>query len=426
MKNAWVVTVDMGYGHQRAAYPLKDIAFERIITANSDKIIIPAEKKVWLKAQRSYEWISQVRSIPIFGKPLFWLFDRIQSISPYYPLRDLSYPNLATFAAMRWIKKGLCKSVIQYINKAHLPLITTFPIPALAANYYGLKRIYCVVTDSDINRAWVAVNPKESNIKYFAPSDHTAKRLKQYGVPEKNIFITGFPLPKENIGSKNMEIVKRDISERLPNLDPEKVYIKKYTSFLHKNIGAVKQKSNHPLTITFCVGGAGAQKEIGVDVLESFKKKLLTKKIRINITTGTRLEITQYFVQRINELGLASQVNKNLFLIYALDKKSYFEKFNQCLHTTDILWTKPSELSFYAGLGIPIIIAPPLGSHEVYNKIWLEHRGCGFMQELPQYADEWITDWLKKGRFAEAAVDGFMKISCLGTYNIEKIVFGKS
>jgi hypothetical protein len=30
---AWVITVDMGYGHQRAAYPLKDIAYERIITA---------------------------------------------------------------------------------------------------------------------------------------------------------------------------------------------------------------------------------------------------------------------------------------------------------------------------------------------------------------------------------------------------------
>ena len=34
---AWVISVDMGYGHQRAAYPLRDIAFERIITANSDR-----------------------------------------------------------------------------------------------------------------------------------------------------------------------------------------------------------------------------------------------------------------------------------------------------------------------------------------------------------------------------------------------------
>ena len=44
-KKAWVISVDMGYGHQRAAYPLKDISYERIITANSDKIITPKEKK---------------------------------------------------------------------------------------------------------------------------------------------------------------------------------------------------------------------------------------------------------------------------------------------------------------------------------------------------------------------------------------------
>ncbi len=35
MVQAWVVAVDMGYGHQRAAYPFRDIAYEGIITANT-------------------------------------------------------------------------------------------------------------------------------------------------------------------------------------------------------------------------------------------------------------------------------------------------------------------------------------------------------------------------------------------------------
>ena len=35
-KKAWIVAADMGYGHQRTAYPLKDIAFsDRIINANN-------------------------------------------------------------------------------------------------------------------------------------------------------------------------------------------------------------------------------------------------------------------------------------------------------------------------------------------------------------------------------------------------------
>jgi len=35
-QKAWIVSVDMGYGHQRAAYPLKRFAFKnKIITANT-------------------------------------------------------------------------------------------------------------------------------------------------------------------------------------------------------------------------------------------------------------------------------------------------------------------------------------------------------------------------------------------------------
>jgi hypothetical protein len=41
---AWIVSVDMGYGHQRAAYPFRDIAFERIITANTDACVSPKER----------------------------------------------------------------------------------------------------------------------------------------------------------------------------------------------------------------------------------------------------------------------------------------------------------------------------------------------------------------------------------------------
>ena len=425
MRKAWVVTVDMGYGHQRAAYPLKDIAYERIITANSDKIITPKEKKMWIRSQRSYEWVSRMRDFPLIGKFLFNMFDKFQSIRPYYTSHDLSRPNIATFVTEGWIKKGMCSSVIEYVKKADIPFIATFPTPALAAYYYGLKKIYCVVTDTDINRAWVAKDPKKSTINYLAPDDHTVKRLQQYGVPSNRIFMTGFPLPKENLGSKKLEVLKKDLRERLLNLDPNKVYIKKYHHFIKKHIGAIKNKSSHPLTITFCVGGAGAQKEIGVAMLESFKKKLLNNQIRINLIVGTRLEIVQYFKIRITELGLDSRLNKNINIIFALYKKSYFEKFNECLHTTDILWTKPSELSFYIALGIPIIIAPPLGAHEVFNKKWIEHRGAGFEQEDPHYTDQWITDWLEKGRLAEAAMDGFLKAPKLGTYNIEKVVFGK-
>ncbi|NTV23910.1 MAG: hypothetical protein HGA85_06090, partial [Nanoarchaeota archaeon] len=61
MAKAWVVSVDMGYGHQRAAYPLKDIAYEKIITANSDKMISPEERGIWERTRSLYEFVSRLK-----------------------------------------------------------------------------------------------------------------------------------------------------------------------------------------------------------------------------------------------------------------------------------------------------------------------------------------------------------------------------
>jgi len=88
------------------------------------------------------------------------------------------------------------------------------------AELHGYKGdIYCLVADADVSRAWVALNPKKSKIKYFAPTQRVAERLKLYGVKSSNIFYTGFPLPKTS---------KKDFQARMRNLDPAS----KKTNFL--------------------------------------------------------------------------------------------------------------------------------------------------------------------------------------------------
>ena len=47
---AWVVSADMGYGHQRAVYPLRDIAEGGIITVGSSEAVSKAEKKLWKRS----------------------------------------------------------------------------------------------------------------------------------------------------------------------------------------------------------------------------------------------------------------------------------------------------------------------------------------------------------------------------------------
>ena len=109
-------------------------------------------------------------------------------------------------------------------------------------------------------------------------------------------------------------------------------------------------------------------------------------------------------------------------MLSAITTNEYFKIFNEALRETDVLWTKPSELSFYAGLGIPIIIAPTIGSQEDFNKRWLLHVGAGVTQENLKYTDQWFYDSLNAGDLAEMAMQGFMEIEKMGAYNIEKII----
>lgn len=420
---AWIISVDMGYGHQRAAYPLKDVAFERIITANSDKIVSLKDHRLWEQSREFYEFISRLKNIPLIGKMTFGIYDKFQKISPFFPFRDLSKPNFSVLRLKALIKRGLCKSIVEYTSKDELPTITTHFIPAMAFNY-SKKNIYCIVTDTDINRIWVPDKPKESTITYFSPCRHVTQRLLQYGIRQEKIVETGFPLPKENIG-KNKEITRKDLLSRLVNLDPNNVFFKKYAPLVRKHldknfdIKKIKKYSTHPLTLMFTIGGAGAQSDIADKIIDSLKNKMKNKEIKLIVSVGTKLDLKIHFEKKSTHIGLGEMFE----IIFALDKKTYFENFNNALRTTDILWTKPSEMSFYTALGLPIIIAPPIGAHEISNKEWLEHIGAGFVQKEPEYVKEWLFYWLEDGRLADAAIQGFIDAPLMGTYNIEEYIF---
>jgi hypothetical protein len=431
--NAWIIAADMGYGHQRAAYPLKDIAYERIITANSDKIISLNERKVWDRTRTLYEFISRLKMIPLIGSAIFSIYDQLQKISPFFPFRDLSMPNYSTLKLKKIIDKGFGKSLVEYTSKKDIPVISTYPISALMFDYNN-RKVYTVVTDTDINRIWVANNPKKSTITYFAPCKHVVLRLKQYGITDENIIETGFPLPKENIG-ENDEIVKKDLMARLINLDPNGIFFDKYKGLvieklnLKKNqkfdVNNLKKFKTHNLTLTYAIGGAGAQKEIAIEIIKSLRQKIESKEITLNIIAGIKLELKMYFETEINNMGLKNSINNGLNIIFAFDKKTLFKNTNKILRNTDILWTKPSEMSFYTALGIPIIIAPPIGAHEHFNKEWLEHIGSGLIQQDIKFTKEWLYYWIQDGRLADAAIQGFIDAPRHGTYNIEKYLSEK-
>jgi hypothetical protein len=433
-KKAYVVAVDMGYGHQRAAYPLKDIATSPesmggdglIINANKYAGIPKSDQRKWEGGRKIYEKISRLKHLPIIGNWIFGILDYLQRIEPFYPQRDLSKSTLQLEQIYNWIGKGWGKDLIDKLNKNPLPYIATFFTCAFFAEEHGYKGdIYCICTDTDISRAWAPLEPKKSRIKYLAPNRRVKERLQEYGIKQENIYITGFPLPKENIG-EDLKILKQSIGQRIVNLDLDGRYRQKYGKTIKDFIGEeycdMSCPVHHPLTITFAVGGAGAQREIGVEILKSLKQKINKGEVILNLVAGVKNDVYLYYQENVRKLGLEKKHNGHINIIYADNKMEYFERFNKILLTTDILWTKPSELSFYVGLGVPVIMAPPIGAQEIFNKAWLTSIGAGVDQQNPKFTNEWLEDWLQSGWLAEAAMEGFLDAPKNGAYHIEEIV----
>lgn len=417
----WVATVDMGLGHQRATYPFSDIAEEGILAVNNGSFVSAEEKKLWDRLRNAYEFLSRARSLPLIGRPLFSMLDSLQYIHPFYPVRDMSQPSSQTRMLARVINKGLCSGMLDKIRDNPLPLLTSYMTPAIAADLKGYEQVFCIICDAEINRAWVAEKPSRSRIRYFAPCGRAMRRLKSYGVPEEHIFPTGFPLPLELLGGRELDTLKQDLAQRLHYLDPKGRFWPLHRKNVHHFLGKrnCTFRDERVLTLTFAVGGAGAQTEVAQNLVRSLRKKLLNGEMRLNLVAGVRQEVARLFQKLKQELLPGCE---EFSIVHAPTKEAYFRRFSQVMRETDVLWTKPSELSFYCGLGIPVIIAPTLGWQEVYNRKWLLEVQAGIVQENPAYADQWLFDLLADGRLAESAWDGFIKARKCGTYKIMEVL----
>ncbi|MDP3179269.1 MAG: hypothetical protein Q8M76_15280, partial [Spirochaetaceae bacterium] len=191
---AWVAAANMGLGHKRAIRPLRDIAEVGLIVVNDPSVADPDELKVWEQLLSVYERLSRAKRIPLIGNALFGLLDYFQQIQPAYPRVDLSKPSIQVKWTKSMVEKGLCRGMIKRISTKSLPLVTSYYAAAVAADQAGWGRVYCIICDADINRVWVASDPRKSRIEYLVPCGSALRRLKQYGVPDERIFMTGFPL----------------------------------------------------------------------------------------------------------------------------------------------------------------------------------------------------------------------------------------
>jgi hypothetical protein len=415
-----VVAIDMGYGHLRPARSLASWLGTEVLHADRPPLADSEEQRRWASLRRVYEGISRVSGLPFIGPPLRTVLNTATHIPHLHPFRDLSFRTLAVKLLEQSGREGLGRTMVAHLQERDLTLLTTFYSPAVLADYHGYDRVFCVVTDSDVNRVWAPIEPATSKIHYFAPSGRVVRRLRSYGVPKEQIELTGFPLPHSLVGGLDAPALRKNLAARLARLDPLGTFRRQFRVDLE--MFDPLPEPDGPPHLMFAVGGAGAQSDLPKHFLPSLADALKAGELRLTLVAGVRADVRKRFEAQIAAARLEPRVGRNLHVLFEPDTDTYFERFDDALATADVLWTKPSELVFYAGLGIPLLLSEPVGIHEAYNRRYARENGAALKQRDPTVVGGRLRELLEDGHLATAAWAGYRRIPHRGLYEIQKRV----
>lgn len=390
-----VTAVDMGYGHLRAAHALADALGTEVARADRAPLASPGERRLWQAARAGYEAVSRGSQHGPLAPLLAPALERLTRIAPLG--REGGRPPGALSMLLR---RGVGAGPAEAAARAGVPLVSTYFVPPLAADHLGNGHAppasWCVVTDADLARAWVAAEPAASGVRYFAPSERAARRLVEYGVPAERVTCTGFPLPGELLGGPELPALRRNLERRLARLDPE-----------------LRSAGTGPVHLVYTVGGAGAQAEVARTILDGLRPLIEAGELQLSLVAGVREEVAERFRAWVRRAGLEGEVG----VLVEGTPGEYFGVFNRLLAGADLLWTKPSELTFFAALGLPLLLAPPVGAHERYNREWLlEHEAA--VDPDRERIGPWLRERLADGTFARVARAGAERLPKRGLYRI--------
>lgn len=424
-----VASLTMGYGHLRAAYPIAEALGVPVLPVDEPPFSDAREASLWGWLRRMHELLSKpLPGLGMLDGPTRGLMDSLTMIPPLHEPRDHREPTWPVRLLDRLMRRGLGRGMVEHLQQGRAPLVTTFYAPAIIADRAGIEEVYCVVTDADCNRVWAPLDAASTRIRYFAPSRRVVRRLRSFGVPDKNVTLTGFPLPSA-VTSGGGESLERRLARRLMRLDPSGAFRGLHgheLSLMFRDLPALEGGSADlgPVVLMFAVGGAGAQSELAGEFLPSLRPRVVDGSLQLQLVAGTREEVHRAFLDATTRSGLGAFVGESVRIIHGRSFKRYYDELNRALPRTDVLWTKPSELSFYPALGMPCILAPPVGAHERYNRRWLREQGVGLKQRRPDLALGWLEEWLEDGTLAAAAWSGFMRLPKHGTERIVRAVLG--
>ncbi|MGD1819750.1 MAG: DUF6937 domain-containing protein [Pleomorphochaeta sp.] len=143
----------------------------------------------------------------------------------------------------------------------------------------------------------------------------------------------------------------------------------------NQRIKNAKQKTKPVVLLT--VGGAGAQVKLYKNIINYLKDKAI-----VLINVGDHKNVFNYFINEFKDIERHTSYNEaknffvtdNMHIFYNEDIFSAVYSTNILMRLSDLLITKPSELSFYP---IPKLLLKRVGGHEKWGAIHSSEIGDG-------------------------------------------------
>jgi hypothetical protein len=386
-----VAAISMGYGHLRAAAALAERWGVVLAAADRAPLSCAAERLLWGLARNGYHLLSRLSQHPRWRRVMEPALDRLTAIDPGRHGADGGRPPVSVRVLAGLVDLGFGAGLGR---RARSPLVTTFYASAFAAERHGPGPVACVVTDSHVHRVWAPHRPATCDIHYLVPVSGTADCLAGYGVRRELIRVTGFPLPPGLVGSAAEELLERNLAERT---------------------GRLTAAGSRPLRITVAVGGAGAQADRVVDLVRELRDELAARRVRLDLVAGTHRRIGRRFRRLVEDGRRSGLPDDSLRVLSTRDFLEAYRGFNRLLAETDVLWTKPSELVFYAALGLPLVLEPPVGDHERHNRRLVVGAGAAVDRPPAGETAAWLARRRADGWFLAAASAGRGALPAGGT-----------
>ncbi len=330
-------TIRMGYGHFRISMAMASAA--RALGYDPFWLDLHAQKDT--VAGRIVERLNGLYSLGSRLSQKYSLFDRLY----WEPLNSEGFRRLPYNACDQAVS-SLMAPVLAVLPR-DVPFVATHAWPAQAAVHAGLTRVVNAIPDN-----WpMALHLAEGAI-------HTVQ------TPSARF---GYRTLSGMLGDKPCKPMDADSIRCVGHyVDHE------FVSNLKEDCGERKARrlGGAPLRILLSVGGAGAQREYALALIDLLAPELRKGSMELTVNTGDHEVFRDAVVEKMRVLILP-EVHRVHF------SKDIFQAVwttNRLMRGCDVLVTKPSELAFYP---VPKLLARRVGGHEAWGAIRSADLGDG-------------------------------------------------